>query len=427
MRGLIDRAFGLLALALVRGFHREVEMAGLEEIRRPGPRLVVVNHFNGFVDVVVMVAALGRLPRFIGKATLRNVVIARPFLRLAGVVLVQRRVDGDGTDQNMQAFSRCHERLAAGDVVVIFPEGTTHDRETLDEVRTGAARIALSAAPAGVEGLRVIPVGITFGDKTRLRNDVLVAVGMPLALADGDDGSPAAVRALTDEIARGIEALVPGTDDPLRAWAHARAAEIAQREGTRRVDRAAALATARRTIAAPAHQRDQVERAVANYVLALDLAGIDDDAVAARDLPRITHLAGLAAATWLLAPFIGVLALVNALPLLLVVVIDRFIKVPVTKGTVRVLVAVVAFPSAWIVTAVLATDGAALIAGLVVVHAVALLVALWLVERDVNALRTIVAVHRARRAAARLPALVERRTAVRAAVADAVAAASNAF
>ena len=39
--------------------------------------IIVLNHFNGLVDPVVAVHALGRLPRFIAKATLWKVT-ARP-------------------------------------------------------------------------------------------------------------------------------------------------------------------------------------------------------------------------------------------------------------------------------------------------------------------------------------------------------------
>jgi 1-acyl-sn-glycerol-3-phosphate acyltransferase len=149
MRRTVDRLLGLIA-RVVRGLNRRVEYLGISGLRAAGPRLAVVNHSNGFMNVIVIAAALGRLPRFVGKATLHNVVVARPFLRLAGVVLVQRRVDGEGTGANEHAFHECHRRLARGDCIVIVPEGTTHDRESLAPIRTDAARTALGATGAGV-------------------------------------------------------------------------------------------------------------------------------------------------------------------------------------------------------------------------------------------------------------------------------------
>ena len=56
-------------------------------------------------------------------------------------------------------------------------------------------------------------------------------------------------------------------------------------------------------------------------------------------------------------------------------------KTPVSKGTVRVLVGLVAFPAAWITAAVLTTDGAAAGALVVLTAAIGALAAVWLIER----------------------------------------------
>jgi glycerol-3-phosphate O-acyltransferase / dihydroxyacetone phosphate acyltransferase len=415
----IDRLFGLIALALARGFHRTFAVVELGAARRRGPAVVVVNHFNGFMDVVVVVAALGRLPRFVGKATLGDVLVARPFLRLAGVVLVQRTVDGAGTGANASAFARCHDRLRRGETVVIFPEGTTHDRESLAPIRTGAARIALGAATAGVPDVAVVPVGLTFGDKTRLRNDVVVAGGPPIPVGGGGEDDHVAVRELTTRITEGLEALVAGVDDPVDAWVLERAAAVAARHPGREPELADVRATARRLARAPGPAREAVEQAVSDYTLALDVAGVDDAAVSRSDPPSIVGLVVRALATWVAAPAIASVAVLNAPAVAAVALVDRFVTTPVTKGTVRALLAVVLLPATWITVAVLATDGALRITALVVVHAVSLLLLLWLLETNVEVLQRWWRHHRARVAAARLPALQVRR----ARVVDAVEAA----
>jgi hypothetical protein len=86
---------------------------------------------------------------------------------------------------------------------------------------------------------------------------------------------------------------------------------------------------------------------------------------------------------------------------------------------VRALVAAVAFPATWIVVAAGLVDGFARILAVVVAQAVALPVALWLVEHDVAAVRALLARHRAAQATARVPALAHRRAALVAAVAAA--------
>ncbi len=66
-----------------------------------------------------------------------------------------------------------------GGMVAIFPEGISHDEPSLQPLRTGAARIALSAAAAGVADVETVAVTLIYDDKQRFRSRALVRVGAP--------------------------------------------------------------------------------------------------------------------------------------------------------------------------------------------------------------------------------------------------------
>ena len=68
--------------------------------------------------------------------------------------------------------------------MAIFPEGTVNDALRLKPLKTGAARIALGAREKGARGLRIVPVGLVYEDKTRPRSRVLVRAGEPIDLDD---------------------------------------------------------------------------------------------------------------------------------------------------------------------------------------------------------------------------------------------------
>ena len=191
-RGAADRVLGLLTKTLTQAFYRSVEVTGRQRIPADRPVLVVANHGNGFVDPIVVASVLGRLPRFLAKAALWKVIVARPFLALAGVLPVYRRSDGDRPGDNRAMFEACHQELAGGAMVAIFPEGTTGDRGGLDRVRTGAARIALGAVPTAPT-LVVVPIGLAFESRIETRQRALVMVGEPItprALHPVVDGEP---------------------------------------------------------------------------------------------------------------------------------------------------------------------------------------------------------------------------------------------
>lgn len=70
-----DRALAWLARVLLPGFYRRVEVHPRwpELGHRPVP--VVSYQFDGSVDRVMLVRVLGRVPRFLAKSTLWDVVI----------------------------------------------------------------------------------------------------------------------------------------------------------------------------------------------------------------------------------------------------------------------------------------------------------------------------------------------------------------
>src|SRR5690348_851625 len=98
-----DRAIAAIARFLTRAFFRRVEIEGTRP--PPGPVILAASHLNGFVDPVVLVARLGRLPRFLAKSTLWDVVVARPLLGFARVIPVYRRIDGGTPEENARTFS----------------------------------------------------------------------------------------------------------------------------------------------------------------------------------------------------------------------------------------------------------------------------------------------------------------------------------
>ena len=109
-----------------------------------------------------------------------------------GAIPVVRASDG-ATSANVRTFAACHDVLAGDGVVAIFPEGRASDEVQLLPVKTGAARIALGSRAAGAEGLRIVPVGLIYEDKSTARARVYVRVGLPIDL-DAELRSPSCRR-----------------------------------------------------------------------------------------------------------------------------------------------------------------------------------------------------------------------------------------
>lgn len=116
-----------------------------------GPVLLAANHIS-WADIVVMHAA--RHCRFISKADVQHWPVVGTLATAAGTLYISRESPRDA----MRVVHHMVECLQAGDVLAVFPEGTTGDGSTLLPFHGNLLQAAI-AAKAPVQ-----PVALSFRD-----------------------------------------------------------------------------------------------------------------------------------------------------------------------------------------------------------------------------------------------------------------------
>jgi 1-acyl-sn-glycerol-3-phosphate acyltransferase len=116
-----------------------------------GPVLLVANHIS-WLDILVMHAA--RHCRFVSKSDVRHWPLIGTLATGGGTLYIEREKRRDA----MRVVHHMRKSLEAGDVVAVFPEGTTGDGRSLLPFHGNLIQAAISA------GVPVLPVGLRFVD-----------------------------------------------------------------------------------------------------------------------------------------------------------------------------------------------------------------------------------------------------------------------
>jgi 1-acyl-sn-glycerol-3-phosphate acyltransferase len=137
------------ALGMLRILGIPLQVEGEAPAR--GPLLLVANHMS-WLDILVLHAA--RHCRFVSKADVKHWPLVGTLATGGGTLYIEREKRRDA----MRVVHHMAESLQAGDIVAVFPEGTTGDGKELLPFHANLIQAAISAeAP-------VLPVALRFVD-----------------------------------------------------------------------------------------------------------------------------------------------------------------------------------------------------------------------------------------------------------------------
>ncbi len=130
-----------------------VRVEGREHLSAPGPRVLVSNH-TSYVDVLILMAALGVEYHFVAKSELHAMPFIGTFLRKLEHFTFER---GDQNERLRQAVE-IEDALRRGESIFVFPEGTFTRDDGVRPFHLGAFKAAASTLcpifPVALRGTR---------------------------------------------------------------------------------------------------------------------------------------------------------------------------------------------------------------------------------------------------------------------------------
>ncbi|RLN98580.1 hypothetical protein BBJ28_00012209 [Nothophytophthora sp. Chile5] len=197
---LVSQGYAILARflrLLLHTYFRKIVVYGLNNFPREGPVILCPNHPNMLVDAILVItecAQHGRNPYVWAKGSLFGNPLVSFLLRRVGAVPVYRPrrkeesladVDSDKTPEELEAanramFEHSWRVLAGGNVMVLFPEGTSYTAPKMLSLRTGVVRVATGFAKNYDQPIPIIPVGLNYFNKDHFRSQMTLEFGPPM-------------------------------------------------------------------------------------------------------------------------------------------------------------------------------------------------------------------------------------------------------
>jgi glycerol-3-phosphate O-acyltransferase / dihydroxyacetone phosphate acyltransferase len=383
------------------------------EVRRRGPEpagaeLILASHAGGLADILLVIKAATRFPRFLARDVIWKVPLGATVMTAVGGIPVHRRQDHHGAVNNDGMFDEAYTALADGDTAAIYPEGESVPEPRLAPLRTGAARIALGALARGTD-ITVSPMGLHFFDVSVLRARAMVDCAEPFTISSVvaeldfsgsvSENNQELVHAVTGVFAERLGEVSNHFDN----WEELRQLEVAattylqMREPDRAIPYSEIASLAGRISRADGADRAGVLVAASAYLAELEILGVGP-----LDVPRgamaSAQLAGEAASVAVLTPVAAVGFVINAVGIVGLRLISLTGMAPATAATVKPAYATVVFPATWFALGYLGyrRGGIPIAATLAAVGPLSLAAAVRVGERGQLLWRLGRAVHRAR-------------------------------
>jgi 1-acyl-sn-glycerol-3-phosphate acyltransferase len=168
-----------MAVAL-RVFYKHIHVHGLQHIPAKGPVILIANHTSSLMDAALLGVLLKRPIHFFARADVfTNVFVKKILHGLNMAPVYQNNKYRNNLQVNDDTFNHAKKILNNGEVILFFPEGSSHVEYELLPFKKGIFRLGFDFMQQTNwrHKLPVIPIGLNYDHPTAAFKNVSVNIG----------------------------------------------------------------------------------------------------------------------------------------------------------------------------------------------------------------------------------------------------------
>ncbi len=196
-------------------FYRKTVILNKERLNLQRPYILVSNHPSTMMDPLNVAKEAKGIVFFLANAGLFESKFGNWFFSNLYCIPIKRKIDtGKRKISNADSFAKCDEFLARNGVLYIAAEGGSYPTRSLRPLKTGTARIALSAENKQNFNLdlHILPVALTYENLFLFRKDMIINVGEPIKIKDyqalEQENHQKAVKQITSDLEDQLQAML---------------------------------------------------------------------------------------------------------------------------------------------------------------------------------------------------------------------------
>ncbi len=173
--------------SLHRFLHRNIMVAGLDNIPENKPIIFAPNHQNALMDPMAVLLSCHQQPTWLARADVFGNPFTDPILKFLKISPVYRIRDGrDKLSKNDVVFDLAIRVLKNNKSLALFPEGQHSFRKQSLAHKKAVPRIAFMAEEKEKFELdiQIIPVGIYYSHYNDINRELFVNFGKPISVKD---------------------------------------------------------------------------------------------------------------------------------------------------------------------------------------------------------------------------------------------------